>query len=113
MSDLLSFDRRVRQLEHKNSRISSNGYAMRLGANGVVTMVPRRRTPRFPLGAVLGVLAVAFAFKAVLLASMGTASYEARLSDLAAGGPAERLGAWVLQPDPLSLTLARPLAPYL
>ena len=113
MSDLLSFDRRVRQLGRKHSRISANGYAVRLRPDGLVTVVPRRRTPRFPLGAVLGVLAVAFAFKAVLLASMGTASYELKLSDLASGGLAERAGAWVLQPDPLSLALARPLAPYL
>ena len=113
MSDTASFDRRLRQLDRKHSRIASRGHAARMGRDGLVSMVPRRRTPRFPLGAVLSVLAVAFAFKAVLLASMGTASYEAKRAELAAGGIVEQVGAWVLQADPLSLALARPLAPYL
>ena len=105
MSDISSFDRRVRELDRKRSRIAKKGYAMRVGRDGLVTMVPRRRRPRFPLGAIVSVLAVAFAFKAVLLASMGTESYEAKLSDLGTGSLAERAGAWVLQPDPLSLAL--------
>ena len=113
MSDISSFDRRLRQLEGKRARKASGGHSLRMGPDGLVTMVPRRRKPRFPLGAVLSVLAVAFAFKAVLLASMGTESYVAKLSDLASGSAAERAGAWVLQPDPLSLALAKPLAPYL
>lgn len=113
MSDMSSFDRRLRQLDRKRARITDRGHVMRMGPDGLVTMVPRRRKPRFPLGAVLSVLAVAFAFKAVLLASMGTESYVAKLSDLGAGSLAERAGAWVLQPDPLSLALAKPLAPYL
>lgn len=100
MSQSATFDERLQHLARKHHRIRANGYVGRLTANGLVVMMPRRRGPTFPLRGLIGVALAALAFKAFLLASLGTEQYTARLEALGVGTPLERAGAWVMALDP-------------
>lgn len=108
----LTFDDRLRQLGRKHSRIASNGYVTRMGPDGLVTIEPRLRKPKFPLRPLLAILAVAFCFKGLLLASMGAGNYAEKVATLQAGSLVEKAGAWLMQADPVTVMLAGTLAPY-
>ncbi|MBD3765947.1 MAG: hypothetical protein IE927_14830 [Rhodobacterales bacterium] len=68
---------------------------------------PRRRRPL--LGPLAFVLCCGIGLKAALLAEVGQDSYADRVARLAAGDGIDRLGAALMQPDPVSLALARGL----
>lgn len=46
------------------------------------------------------------AFKAVLYATLGGATYTNRVNDLASGTVIEQAGAWVMAADPITVWLA-------
>lgn len=95
-----SFEDRVSHLNQKHRRLSL-GVSYRVGKDGlIVTVPPPRIGPRFPLRAVLFVLIMGFAFKAILFTGLGEATYAGRLSLLEEGNMAERAAAWAMQPDP-------------
>lgn len=52
------------------------------------------------------VLAAVLAMKAVVHANVGPESYDYRIALLSAGDAADRIGAWVLAPDPLTERLS-------
>lgn len=99
-----TFDQRLRRVLRKHRRMNENGTVRRMGPDGLVSVYPRRRMPKFPLGAVVALFAVAFLFKAWLFTAMGADEYAARVQVLAAGAPATvladgrphriRIGAW-------------------
>ena len=101
-----SFDQRLKSLSRKHARIRENGYAGKMGRDGLIVMVPRRRGPSFPMRGFLGLVLVALAFKTFLVVSLGTEEYAARLDALASGTFVERGGAWVMALDPVTQALA-------
>ena len=113
MSQFATFDDRLRHLVRKHERIRANGYVGRLTEDGLVVMVPRRRGPTFPRRGLIGVLFAALAFKAYLLASLGTADYAARVDMLSQGTPVERAGAWIMAIEPATQTVADLIAPLM
>jgi hypothetical protein len=58
---------------------------------------------------VIMVLVALFVTKAVVHARIGSESYGYRIALLASGDGADRIGAWVLAPDPLTLGLSEAL----
>ncbi|MFN0115677.1 MAG: hypothetical protein ACKVPY_13465 [Paracoccaceae bacterium] len=65
----------------------------------------RRRRGGWLMPVVL-VLAMIVLMKAVILAHLGAAAYDARAASLAQGSTSDRLGAYVLTADPLTLQVA-------
>jgi len=100
----LEFSRRVGRLTRKH-RAMSRGYVTQMRPDGLLVTAPARR-PRISLRMVLLLVAAFFAFKALLLAVAGTATYDERVARLEAGTSAEAVGAWIMQSDPLTETLA-------
>ena len=74
---------------------------------------PSRRLPRISLRMVLLLVAAFFAFKAMLLAVSGAATYDERVARLEAGTTAEAAGAWIMQSDPLTEVLAGQITRWL
>lgn len=105
-----TFDQRLRRVLRKHRRMNENGTVRRMGPDGLVSVYPRRRMPKFPLGAVVALFAVAFLFKAWLFTAMGADEYAARVQVLAAGAPVERAAAWVMHADPATLAVAQVLS---
>ena len=58
------------------------------------------------------VLVALFVTKAVVHARIGAESYDYRIALLASGDGADRVGAWVLAADPVTLGLARTLRAF-
>ncbi|MFZ5751072.1 MAG: hypothetical protein ACOY5U_08380 [Pseudomonadota bacterium] len=69
----------------------------------------RHRNWLFPL---VLVMASIVAVKAVVLARIGAEAYAQRVAVLAAGDTADRVGAYVLQADPLTVQVAALLTAY-
>jgi len=101
----LEFSRRVVRLTRKH-RAMSRGCVTRMRPDGLLVTAPARWRPRISLRMVLLSVAAFFAFKVLLLAVAGVATYDERVTRLAAGTSAEQAGAWIMQSDPLTETLA-------
>lgn len=106
-----TFQKRMRQIERRHSKLSK-GYLMTVTHDGLVVPQPRRLSFRFPYrGLIATAVAVVF-FKAFALAFLGAPGYDARIATMAAGTGAERVGAFLMQADPVSRLVATKIAPY-
>jgi len=101
----LTFDQRLRRLARKHRRMQ-DGVTRKIQPDGLMTFEPRRAMPVFPLRALVMLLLIALVFKAFLLAWHGAAGYDARLAPLWDGSLFEQGVAWIMQPDPMTQTLA-------
>ncbi len=108
----LEFDQRVSRLAKKHQKMS-RGYRTQMRPDGLVVMKPQRVRSAIPMRFLVLCVLCFFAFKAFLMASLGTTSYEARVSRLNDGTPVEKAGAWVMQTEPVSGFLATQLGKVL
>ncbi|TDK51784.1 hypothetical protein [Antarcticimicrobium luteum] len=101
----LDFGRRVDRLAKKHWALS-HGAVTVMRPDGLLVTAPARRRRHLTLRILLLCAVGLFVFKALLLATVGSATYEDRVTRLSAGNAAEAAGAWVMQADPLSRGLA-------
>ncbi|AJE45899.1 hypothetical protein [Celeribacter indicus] len=100
------------QLEKRLTRIEARRRALRRGAvysvnhDGLIIARPRRRGLRRPLHLLIVALAAVLLFKAALYATLGAATYAGRIAELAEGSAPERVAAWVMQADGVTVWLA-------
>lgn len=112
MSTQVDFQKRLGTLERQHKAMA-NGYKTQVRGDGLIVIKPRRVRRGLPWRGLL-LLAVGFiAFKAFMLASLGEATYGDRVTALRNGTLTEQLGAWVMQPDPLTVTFAAMIAPVI
>jgi len=107
------FEKRVGRVVRDHVRMRRNGAVHRVGKDGLIRARPRVARPRFPLRGILIVVLLGFAFKSVLWVHIGAAGYAERVEDLRAGTPVERVGAWLMQPDGVTVWIGSELRPYL
>lgn len=105
------FDKRLRTIQQRNQK-KRHGSNYRVGADGLIAMHPRKRSPRFPIKGIALLVAAGFAFKVFLYMNLGGATFEQRVSELANGTLVEQAGAWIMQPDPVTLMIVDQLRPY-
>lgn len=108
-----TFDQRLNRVVRKHMRMSRNGVRHRVGRDGLVTAVPRRRAPSFPLRGLVILIGAAFLFKGFLLAWLGNDLFQQRVDMLKSGSLFEQGGAWVMQADPATVMIAELIRPYL
>lgn len=106
------FDKRLKRIVRRHEKMS-NGVVRTVNSDGLIIAKPRLFRPRFPLKTLLVVLFLGFLFKGFLLAYMGEAQYTDRVTGLEAGGAVEKVGAWVMQPDPVTLLAAQGISTVL
>ncbi len=111
-SALKRFERRQRAIRHKHRKLA-HGYVTKLNRNGVIEHRPRRalKAPRF--GSVLVALLSFLAFKGLMLASLGAENYGEHLALLTNGSVWDKLGAWLLGVDPVTLWIGQHLQVFL
>lgn len=104
-TNMQQYKQRVAGLAKKR-RAANQGVIYSVAQDGLIIARPRRHVARRPLHfiviAVIGVLA----FKVVLYASLGSATYNERVGALADGNAVERAGAWVMKAGDLTVWLA-------
>ena len=102
----VAFDERLSRIGEKHRRMSV-GVSYRIGPDGLIVPVPRRRIgPRFPLRALILILLMGYAFKAMLFVGLGESVYMGRLALLEDGGSVGQAAVWIMQPDSVLLTAA-------
>ncbi|OWU85485.1 hypothetical protein ATO6_00585 [Oceanicola sp. 22II-s10i] len=105
--DRLKFiDRRARSLE--------GGYHPKVRKDGLIDLVPDRKPlrKRVPMKYVIGLLAGVIGYKVFLLIRMGEAGYAAKLASLAQGETVEKIGATLMQIDPVTRMMTDFIAPF-
>ena len=106
------FGRRVRKLEKQHRRLAQ-GYVTSVNHDGLVVARVRRGGFRFPFRGIL-LLAIAFlGFKSFLYANSGEIGYAERLALMQQGTIAERAGAWVMQPDVVTVWIGDQIKSFL
>ncbi|MFD1193985.1 hypothetical protein ACFQ3C_04825 [Seohaeicola saemankumensis] len=106
MSDaFFEFDNRIRRINRKRINLAG-GYVSVVGDDGLIVVKPRRKRARVPVKSFLFLAIGLVAFKAMIVVGLGQPVYQDRLDKLSAGSTIERAGAWVMQMDPLTITLA-------
>lgn len=106
------FEVRMNRINRRNQRLS-RGYVMSVNHDGLIIAEPKPRTSVVPWRGLLFVLVGTLIVKGVMLAQVGTESYEARVATLASGNPVEKVGAYVLTADPVTRWIADRVAPLL
>ncbi len=110
MSDTFAqFEKRLDSLERKHRELAK-GYVTKINPDGLITVEPGRGKGGLRLRPVLFMISGFFVIKALMMSVIGTATYDARVADMAAGTGFEQLGAWVMQSDPLSRAITDFLA---
>jgi len=106
------FDKRLKRIVRRHDKMS-NGVVRTVKSDGLIVARPRLYKPKFPLKGLIIVLALGFLFKGFLLAYIGDAGYTERLTALQSGTVVEQVGAWVMQPDPVTTIVAGGIAAIL
>lgn len=108
----LPFEKRLKQITRKHDQLAK-GAVRSVTSDGLIVMKPRAYRPKFPLRFIIVLVVLGFAFKGLLLASIGNVAYAERVTGLAQGSVMDRAGAWVMQIDPATALIADFLARYL
>lgn len=108
-----SFDQRVAVLK-KAHRKGRRVYVPIAGPDGVVYVrKPQSKFANLPFRGVLLLVVGLALFKGLAIAQFGAVGYDERLSALREGTVIEQAGAWVMQPDRVSLFFAAKIGPHL
>lgn len=106
------FVARLSNLGKKHARMT-HGYVTKVGRDGLITVIPKRRRRSFPFK-LLMMFALGFlGLKAFMVASVGPVTYNERLAKLESGSVIEQAGAKVLAIDPVTEKLSTMTGPIL
>ena len=107
-----NFDSRIARIDRDRSRIK-RGYSLSVDRDGLIVARPRSRRTGFPLKLILLFAAGFVGFKILLVAFLGLDIYENRVGSLQDGTVVEQAGAWFMQADPWTVSLAAKLRPHI
>lgn len=113
MSDARNgFGTRLKNVERKHAKMA-RGYDCKVGRDGLIVFKPKRRRARFPWKGFALMVAGVLCFKGLVIAHTGDDAYDQRVAELRLGTMPERLGAAVMQTDPVSAMIASRIRPLL
>lgn len=99
------FDDRLRRIDRRH-RSLSRGFVLSVSRDGLIVARPETSRFRFPWRALLFLLVAMMGFKVMLHAYIGPEAYGERLTRLANGTVAERMSAYALYADPVTVWVA-------
>ena len=105
------FENRMKRLVAKHTAMS-RGYTARLRPDGLIVAEPCRPPSPVRGRSLLVVLLAFLMFKGILIASLGGPSYDARVHELWGGNVAEKAGAVIMFPDPVSRMVSAAIGPF-
>ena len=101
-----TFDARLKQLERTYQVRLANGVDHVVQKDGLIVARARRRAPRIPYAGIFTMLVALVAFKVIVLIYLGETGYNQRINAMRDGNAIDRAGAWVMQSDVVSRTMA-------
>lgn len=103
------FERRMRRINRRHTKLSQ-GFRTEVNDDGLVVAKPHKRRGGATLRGIVLIAVVVMLFKAFLHAQLGVLAYDERVQSLAEGNAIEKVGAWVMTPDPLTLALSQQIS---
>ncbi|KFE35777.1 hypothetical protein [Thioclava atlantica] len=111
-SQLNDFERRLQRIDQIHQAGGAFEASGSLGRSYFDSMRPKARRALSLRGLAL-IAAAALLVKGVMIVQIGAERYGAKVERLAQGSEAERIGAWVMRPGPLTTLIADNLRPIL
>ena len=108
---LQSFESRQRAVRRKHTRMAQ-GYVTKLGEDGVFLQVADKKSGIYCLRILVMFLVGFLLFKGFVLYWLGAEIYQGHVDVLSAGTTVEKVGAFVMQIDPISAQIAALLMPF-
>ena len=105
----LQFGQRLRRID-RTKRTLAQGYVTTVNHDGLIIARPRRKTSHFPYRALFLGLLILLAFKGFLFANLGPEAYQDQVAILQSGTAIEKVGAYVMKADPVTIWLADQMA---
>jgi hypothetical protein len=99
------FDERLRRIDRRH-RTLSRGFVLSVDRDGLIVARPETSRFRFPWRVMLFLLVAVMGFKVLLHATIGPEAYAERLARLSDGTVAERMSAYALHADPVTVWIA-------
>ena len=99
------FERRMRRISRRHTRLSQ-GYRTEVTGDNLVVAKPRRKKRMGTLRGLCIIFLTILIFKGFLHAELGAGAYSDRIERLAQGTIVEQAGAWVMTADPVTLWLS-------
>ena len=107
-AQLQKFGKRLNRKNRRHEKLAQ-GFVNVVSADGLLVAHPRRQQLKFPWRILAVVAALFFVFKGLLMVGLGEQEYTDRALSLQTGTPVEQVGGWIMQPDPLTLWVAKQL----
>lgn len=108
------FDKRLTRINRSHRRVARGpSYAPVVGADGLIVVRRRRSGPNIPVKGLIYLVLGFCLFKSVAIAHFGATGYADRIDEMKQGTVYEWAGAWVLQPDRVSIRIATTIAPFI
>ena len=99
------FERRMRRINRRHSKLSQ-GFKTEINSDGLVVAKPHKRRGGATIRGLLLIAVVVVLFKGFLHAQLGVTAYDDRVQRLAEGNAVEKVGAFIMAPDPITLALS-------
>jgi hypothetical protein len=107
------FEKRVGRVLRAHDRMRRTGVVHHVGRDGLIRARPRVARPRASLRGILIVVLAGLFLKGLLWAQIGAVGYAERVETLRGGTAVARAGAWLMQPDNVTVWIGGELRPYL
>ena len=111
VAQIKDFERRTKRIVREHDRMAQ-GYVHRITSDGLVVARPVRRSRNISWTGFLILLCTLVVFKAVLFTSLGPSEYADRVDSLRIGTVIEKVGAWVMQPEPVTGWISKQISLY-
>jgi len=108
----IEFGHRLRRIDRHHRKLA-RGYVTTVNHDGLIIARPRRQTSLFPLRGLFLCLLTLLAFKGFLYAHLGPTSYGERVAQLQSGTVVEKMGAYAMKADPVTLWVADQIGPFI
>ncbi|SMC10734.1 hypothetical protein ROA7745_00541 [Roseovarius aestuarii] len=102
------FEDRLEKIDTKHAKMA-RGYKGTIDRDGLIVFRPVRRRAGVPVKAIVVLLIGFFVFKGMVMAHTGASIYEERVAALKNGTLIEQVGAFAMQPDPVTVGVATQL----
>lgn len=108
-SQLHEFDERLQKIDRRHRKLA-RGYVTSVNHDGLIIAEPKPQRRSFPWRGTLLVLLGFMAFKAFLHFQIGALAYDDRVARLAEGTAVEKVGAYVMAADPVTVWVSGQIA---